>query len=403
MKPVIVGYYTEALFSKDAADKLRTSAENLGYKTDIIKLNTLGSARKDLLYKSSFCYQMLDKYRCPLFYLDVDSIIKGELSFSPHDDLIFEDMSDSLLFYSTSAIYMQPSLESLELMETWANISFREVENKIPKDKILFDGFDSGYFTAAVYFYTKQKKLRISQLNEPFLDIPRTAYKIADTDLLVKTETDSIEFRVTAIGRDSVFRRCLESICENMEGVDFSKCDLKLFFDTAYGSSLNDSLAFAISRFRKVSIVKNDFKNYSLNLRACWSDICDSLVFYFEDDYELLRKCDFSALLNPFLIDKSKQQVCIKNSESRHGVLSVCPSVITGAFGNAFASFLSADENPNKTLQSSQSLAGIFDNSVSVHPIGHWGRYLREIGTTWMFEQGYRRNDNLNFRWWEKS
>ncbi len=74
----IITFYSDNLYLQ-AAKELQLSASKFNYHVQIVKLNDSGSWGVNLLRRTKAIEHYLQKYKCPILFLDADTLIKRPL------------------------------------------------------------------------------------------------------------------------------------------------------------------------------------------------------------------------------------------------------------------------------------------------------------------------------------
>ncbi len=390
MNFIIVAYYSNLLYSEYLASHLRYFAKQKGYMCDIVKIHSRGSFKKDKQYKPVFCRLMLEKHQIPILYIDLDIFFDQvpDVSVNIYQDICFLNIDGKI---TTEIMYIQPSLDSFIFLELWASMLYKSITSK--KNGQIFDGSDDEYARMALSC-NSNNNLNIGNI---FCNYTKRNWNPSDNEEI------SISFFVTAIKRDEVFCKTLESFVKNINGISFKNSVINIFFDTAYGDRIDKSISFASEIFRETYVIKNNFQNYSSNLKKCLEFVVDDFSFYFQDDYEVIKNFHVSDFINPLLINKNKIATLGRVDYSGSIVARTGPCLITKSYAYKMMNLLNEKENPNISLHNNQESGDVLDGYFSGFPLSKSPIYFKENGTEYMLKNGYTRNSHSNFLYWEKS
>ncbi len=120
-KPIIISYYTPAY--AEEAEKLIDSLKPLGYETDIVAVNSLGSWQRNTQYKAIFIREMLNKHKHPVIFVDADATVERYFNtdfLNGYDFAAHLRNGNELL---SGTLYFGYTRNALTLIDLWIDVN----------------------------------------------------------------------------------------------------------------------------------------------------------------------------------------------------------------------------------------------------------------------------------------
>lgn len=136
---IIVGFYTVNTPYQGESEVLKLSLKSLGYSYCLCGVKNLGSWQKNTQFKAEFIKFILEKLKCPILYLDVDSIVIKKL------DVIDKLKCDiAAVHFHTSTellsgtVYFGATAKCFETVEKWISLN-KKYPEKLPDGRDAWD------------------------------------------------------------------------------------------------------------------------------------------------------------------------------------------------------------------------------------------------------------------------
>jgi hypothetical protein len=147
--PIVISFYSDyddSGYYEQSARILKKRLDMWGIKNEIIELADRGGYQQNCLYKPTFIYQTVLKYKVPVLWIDVDTVVSDPRMF-------FFDSSFDFIAYSRNAqpdqmlvgfLYFNYNKRSIFLLREWMlhcnyciNNNLSELDHEALKDGVI--------------------------------------------------------------------------------------------------------------------------------------------------------------------------------------------------------------------------------------------------------------------------
>lgn len=132
----IISFYSDIgdnTYYSDNAIKFKTQCEILNISYDIEEIQSHQNWMLNCLNKPKFIMDKINKYRCPIIWMDIDTILIN--AFSEFDncdcDIGFIIATEKLISIKASPIYFNYTNNSIKLIQDWLNICENAQKNNL--------------------------------------------------------------------------------------------------------------------------------------------------------------------------------------------------------------------------------------------------------------------------------
>lgn len=201
-----------------------------------------------------------------------------------------------------------------------------------------------------------------------------------------------INFTTTSIIRPKISSIALQSLKDNVTGIDLSKQTIYLNIDPfKENNNFTPVIELYSKYFNNVIVNTPKSPNFAAAVKWCWSNAQTDIIFHFEDDWIFTRKININDALA--LFKKNTKQVIFTAYVygTKTGKMSLSPSLITKDCYSAFGKGMNNEINPEIQLRNKK----IFDIQPDMVEDFAKSPVVKDIGRPWLQKQTCKKNNNI--------
>lgn len=221
-----------------------------------------------------------------------------------------------------------------------------------------------------------------------------------------------IDFTTTAMPRPDLVDRTFYSFSKNLIGIDLKQQDLYINIDPlpdCKSQVLREHVVKICKKyFKNVNYSMPDTANFSEAINRVWGGAQSELIFNIEDDWELVRPINITALLEAFQNCDTLYQVVLRAYTYRYPACCLSPSLLHKRFYKKIAGKLHSNLNPETQIHSRRDFGIFIPNKDNCCDVGKYlivyprdtqnPRYIvvKDIGREWITKSKYIKPQEFN-------